>query len=241
MVPGSCAAGRCRISSPAPAARRERSPERRRRARPIWSLPSTVSATVTPNEMPGSVGARSAGPLSPAPEQTSPQRPADLGRPRRLNATICGGGCSPWWCSPPASAPWWPRCPISAGGAGHRGHQPGTGGGRRRSGVGVVPQLRRHLPALLAPIPAPAAREMAWSQMGSGALLPGGGVGSLAVGGWLLHLAGMSTRQIVRRSSGLFFLTSAINVSCSAPAASFCCWASEAALTTCCAPGCRSQ
>jgi uncharacterized membrane protein YbhN (UPF0104 family) len=63
-----------------------------------------------------------------------------------------------------------------------------------------------------APIPAPAAREMAWSQMGSGALLPGGGVGSLAVGGWLLHLAGMSTRQIVRRSSGLFFLTSAINV-----------------------------
>ena len=61
-------------------------------------------------------------------------------------------------------------------------------------------------------IPAPVAREMAWSQMGSGALLPGGGVGSLAVGGWLLHLAGMPTRQIVRRSSGLFFLTSAINV-----------------------------
>jgi uncharacterized membrane protein YbhN (UPF0104 family) len=53
---------------------------------------------------------------------------------------------------------------------------------------------------------------MAWSQLGSGALLPGGGVGSLAVGGWLLHLAGMSAQQIVRRSSGLFFLTSAINV-----------------------------
>jgi hypothetical protein len=53
---------------------------------------------------------------------------------------------------------------------------------------------------------------MAWSQMGSGALLPGGGVGSLAVGGWLLHVAGMPTRQIVQRSSGLFFLTSAINV-----------------------------
>ena len=61
-------------------------------------------------------------------------------------------------------------------------------------------------------IPRSAAREMAWSQMGSGALLPGGGVGSLAVGGWLLHLAGMPTRQIVQRSSGLFFLTSAINV-----------------------------
>ncbi len=62
------------------------------------------------------------------------------------------------------------------------------------------------------PIPRTIAREMAWSQMGSGALLPGGGAGSLAVGGWLLHLAGMSTEQIVRRSSGLFFLTSAINV-----------------------------
>jgi uncharacterized membrane protein YbhN (UPF0104 family) len=62
------------------------------------------------------------------------------------------------------------------------------------------------------PIPRSAARKMAWSQMGSGALLPGGGVGSLAVGGWLLHVAGMPTRQIVQRSSGLFFLTSAINV-----------------------------
>jgi uncharacterized membrane protein YbhN (UPF0104 family) len=62
------------------------------------------------------------------------------------------------------------------------------------------------------PIPRSAARKMAWSQMGSGALLPGGGVGSLAVGGWLLHVAGMPTRQIVQRSSGLFFLTSAVNV-----------------------------
>jgi uncharacterized membrane protein YbhN (UPF0104 family) len=62
------------------------------------------------------------------------------------------------------------------------------------------------------PVPRTVAREMAWSQMGSGALLPGGGVGSLALGGWLLHLAGMSAQQIVRRSSGLFFLTSAINV-----------------------------
>ena len=61
-------------------------------------------------------------------------------------------------------------------------------------------------------VPTTIAREMAWSQMGSGALLPGGGVGSLAVGGWLLHLVGMSAQQIVRRSSGLFFLTSAINV-----------------------------
>jgi uncharacterized membrane protein YbhN (UPF0104 family) len=61
-------------------------------------------------------------------------------------------------------------------------------------------------------VPARPARELAWTEMGSGALLPGGGVGSLAIGGWLLHLAGMSTRKIVRNSSGLFFLTSAVNV-----------------------------
>jgi uncharacterized membrane protein YbhN (UPF0104 family) len=61
-------------------------------------------------------------------------------------------------------------------------------------------------------VPRHLARELAWTEMGSGALLPGGGIGSLAAGGWLLHLAGMPTKQIVRRSSGLFFLTSAINV-----------------------------
>ncbi|MCW3068712.1 MAG: flippase-like protein [Solirubrobacterales bacterium] len=61
-------------------------------------------------------------------------------------------------------------------------------------------------------IPARPARDLAWTEMGSGALLPGGGVGSLAVGGWLLHLAGMPTRTIIRNSSGLFFLTSAVNL-----------------------------
>jgi uncharacterized membrane protein YbhN (UPF0104 family) len=61
-------------------------------------------------------------------------------------------------------------------------------------------------------LPARPARELAWTEMGSGALLPGGGVGSLAVGGWLLHLAGMSTRRILRNSSGLFLLTSAVSV-----------------------------
>ena len=61
-------------------------------------------------------------------------------------------------------------------------------------------------------LPTRFAHGLAWTQSGSGALLPGGGVGALAVGGWLLHLVGMPTRQIVRRSSGLFFLTSAINV-----------------------------
>jgi uncharacterized membrane protein YbhN (UPF0104 family) len=59
---------------------------------------------------------------------------------------------------------------------------------------------------------APEARRLAWIEMGSGALLPGGGVGSLAAGGLLLRRAGMSTRQIVEKSSGLFFLTSGTNV-----------------------------
>ncbi|MDQ6804711.1 MAG: lysylphosphatidylglycerol synthase domain-containing protein, partial [Actinomycetota bacterium] len=45
----------------------------------------------------------------------------------------------------------------------------------------------------------------------SGALLPGGGVGGYAIGGWLVHLTGAPTRWIVRRSSGLFFLTSGVN------------------------------
>jgi uncharacterized membrane protein YbhN (UPF0104 family) len=61
-------------------------------------------------------------------------------------------------------------------------------------------------------VPSGTARRLAWTEMGSGALVPGGGVGALAVGGWLLHRAGMSTRRIVERSSGLFFLTSATNI-----------------------------
>jgi len=61
-------------------------------------------------------------------------------------------------------------------------------------------------------VPAGAARELAWAEEGSGALLPGGGVGALALGGLLLRRLGMSTRVIVERSSALFFLTSAVNV-----------------------------
>lgn len=61
-------------------------------------------------------------------------------------------------------------------------------------------------------VPAGAARELAWSEQGSGALLPGGGVGALAIGGWLLRRLGMPTSSIVDRSSALFFLTSGVNV-----------------------------
>ena len=61
-------------------------------------------------------------------------------------------------------------------------------------------------------LPMSEARRLAWIEMGSGAVLPGGGVGSLAAGGMLLRRGGMSTQSIVQRSSGLFFLTSGTNV-----------------------------
>ena len=61
-------------------------------------------------------------------------------------------------------------------------------------------------------LPPGAARELAWTEEGSGAVFPGGGIGALAIGGWLLHQAGMSKRSIIDRSSALFFLTSGVNV-----------------------------
>lgn len=61
-------------------------------------------------------------------------------------------------------------------------------------------------------LPGDAAWELAWTEQGAGALLPGGGVGAMVVGGWLLRRAGISTRQVLERSSALFFLTSAVNV-----------------------------
>jgi uncharacterized membrane protein YbhN (UPF0104 family) len=61
-------------------------------------------------------------------------------------------------------------------------------------------------------VPAGAARELAWTEQGAGALLPGGGAGALAVGGWLLQRQGVGRRRVIERSSALFFLTSAINV-----------------------------
>lgn len=55
------------------------------------------------------------------------------------------------------------------------------------------------------------ARALAWTEQASGALIPGGGAGGLAIGGWLMHLAGAPTDWIIRRSGGLFFLTTAVN------------------------------
>jgi uncharacterized membrane protein YbhN (UPF0104 family) len=57
-----------------------------------------------------------------------------------------------------------------------------------------------------------AARALAWTSMAAGVLLPAGGLGALAVGGWLTRAIGHETGWIIRRSSGLFVMTSAINV-----------------------------
>jgi uncharacterized membrane protein YbhN (UPF0104 family) len=59
--------------------------------------------------------------------------------------------------------------------------------------------------------PARLVRRIAWVEMGSGALLPGGGVTSYVLGGLLLSEAGMERREIVVRSGGVFWLTSAVN------------------------------
>lgn len=60
-------------------------------------------------------------------------------------------------------------------------------------------------------VPRRDARRLAWTELASGALLPAGGAGGLAIGGWLMHLAGAPTRYIVRRSEGLFFLSAGVS------------------------------
>lgn len=54
-------------------------------------------------------------------------------------------------------------------------------------------------------------RRLAWTSLGSGVLLPGGGAGGLAIGGWLIHLTGQPVDWILRRSSAVFIITSFIN------------------------------
>ena len=55
------------------------------------------------------------------------------------------------------------------------------------------------------------ARRVAWVEEGSGALLPGGGLTSYAIGGLILGREGLGVRDIVVRSGGLFWFTSAVN------------------------------
>ena len=55
------------------------------------------------------------------------------------------------------------------------------------------------------------ARALAWTTQGSGALLPGGGAGGLAIGGWLTHMTGVPVSWIARRSAALFLVGGAMS------------------------------
>jgi uncharacterized membrane protein YbhN (UPF0104 family) len=56
------------------------------------------------------------------------------------------------------------------------------------------------------------ATTLAWTSMASGALLPAGGVGGAAIGAWLMHVIGAPRAWIVRKTAGLFILTSATSI-----------------------------
>jgi uncharacterized membrane protein YbhN (UPF0104 family) len=75
------------------------------------------------------------------------------------------------------------------------------------SEVGFVVIFRHFFDCL----PGRDARALAWTELGSGVLLPGGGAGGLAIGGWLMHLAGVPAGWVVRRSAGLFLLNAAVS------------------------------
>ncbi len=61
-------------------------------------------------------------------------------------------------------------------------------------------------------IPARFAALVAIAEQAFGAVVPVGGAGGVAAGGWLLSRAGMPLRAIAERSAVLFLLTSATNV-----------------------------
>lgn len=56
------------------------------------------------------------------------------------------------------------------------------------------------------------ASRVAWSEMAFGAVLPAGGAGGVAAGGWLLVRKGQPIGEVIRRSGILFLYTSAVNV-----------------------------
>lgn len=55
------------------------------------------------------------------------------------------------------------------------------------------------------------AAKLAWTEMAFGAAVPVGGMGSIAIGAWVLCSRGMPRGRIVERSGVLFLLTSAVN------------------------------
>lgn len=60
--------------------------------------------------------------------------------------------------------------------------------------------------------------RVAWAEQAFGAVVPVGGAGGIALGGWMLHQHGISMRRVAGRSAVLFWLTSAVNVAALIPA-----------------------
>jgi uncharacterized protein (TIRG00374 family) len=54
-------------------------------------------------------------------------------------------------------------------------------------------------------------RELAWSELGVGAIVPASGAGGLALGAWVLHQGGMPGDKIARRSVAFFLIKSSVN------------------------------
>src|SRR3712207_1088792 len=55
------------------------------------------------------------------------------------------------------------------------------------------------------------ARELAWSELGVGSVVPASGAAGLALGAWVLHQGGMPGEQIARRSVAFFLIKSSVN------------------------------
>jgi uncharacterized membrane protein YbhN (UPF0104 family) len=57
----------------------------------------------------------------------------------------------------------------------------------------------------------PTAR-LGWAELAANSVLPAGGLGGLGLGAWVLRRRGVPAARIARRSTVVFFLTSAVNV-----------------------------
>jgi uncharacterized membrane protein YbhN (UPF0104 family) len=54
-------------------------------------------------------------------------------------------------------------------------------------------------------------QRVAWAQLGGGLLVPGGSLGGMGVGGWILHRFGMPTKEIAERQFNLSFLNTGVD------------------------------
>ena len=54
-------------------------------------------------------------------------------------------------------------------------------------------------------------QRVAWAQLGGGLLVPGGSLGRMGVGGWILHRFGMPTKRIAEREFNLSFLNTTVD------------------------------